>query len=280
MGHCPTSRSSNPPNSTSSRTSYLVPRAPSARAASRTRHRQCISQSTFGDIFCSATNSNHANVGDVGRPDIPGSDTPPPPAYTVKQHLKDTVYVAVHVKVIDELKSRFDTDNMKELYMGLDALNPKEKFKNWDVKAIVTFAEQYWDDFDLENDESRYELKSELSEWYRWMTGEQNFYLKDVACLNTVSHVLRFMVENKQSTMYKKVFMIYERAVCLPATSVEIERSFSAMKYIKNYLRNSMNDPRLCDLLLLYKNSNITSNLDLEQVLLEWYSKKERRIPI
>jgi len=63
-------------------------------------------------------------------------------------------------------------------------------------------------------------------------------------------------------------------------TSVEIERSFSSMSYIKNYLRNTMGDDRLSDLLLLYKSSDIASELDLEAVMLAWHSKKNRRICI
>jgi hypothetical protein len=69
--------------------------------------------------------------------------------YTVKQHLKDSVYVPVHDAVIQELKHRFDTTGMKDIFSGLDAMNPKDTFASFNADHIMTFAEQYEGDFKL-----------------------------------------------------------------------------------------------------------------------------------
>jgi hypothetical protein len=71
------------------------------------------------------------------------------PAYTVKQHLKDSVNVPVHDAVIQELKHQLDTTGMKEIFSGLDAMNPKDTFASFNADHIMTFAEQYEGDFKL-----------------------------------------------------------------------------------------------------------------------------------
>jgi len=215
-----------------------------------------------------------------GRAGVPGADVPAAQSCTMKQHLKDSVYTPVYDKVIEELKRRFDTESMKEIFMGLDALSPRDSFSRFSVSRIVSFAEQYSLDFCMDDVDKREELEKNLKHWHKWVISPRNPYREEIKELKTVLGILEFMVERDIVVEFQKVFMLYKRAACLPVTSVEIERSFSSMSYIKNYLRNTMGDDRLSDLLLLYKSSDIASELDLEAVMLAWHSKKNRRICI
>ena len=51
---------------------------------------------------------------------------------------------------------------------------------------------------------------------------------------------------------FRNLIRCMQIALTVPVTSASCERSFSAMKFIKNYLRNKMSDERLSNLTLLY----------------------------
>ncbi|WP_233601861.1 hAT family dimerization domain-containing protein, partial [Corallococcus sp. AB038B] len=57
------------------------------------------------------------------------------------------------------------------------------------------------------------------------------------------------------------------------------ERSFSVLKLIKNFLRNSMGDDRLSSLALLNIHKTITNKLVPEK-LIDEFAKKKRRIKL
>ena len=61
----------------------------------------------------------------------------------------------------------------------------------------------------------------------------------------------------------------------LPVTTVTNKRSFSALKYLKTYLRNTMKEVRLNGLALLYVHRDIS--LDFEHTIAE-FSRKNRRL--
>ena len=61
----------------------------------------------------------------------------------------------------------------------------------------------------------------------------------------------------------------------LPVTTATNKRSFSALKYLKTYLRNTTKKVRLNSLALLYVHCDIS--LDFEQVIAE-FSNKNRRL--
>lgn len=66
-------------------------------------------------------------------------------------------------------------------------------------------------------------------------------------------------------------------ALCLPVSSTTCERSFSRMKLIKTYCRNSMGDERLSDLTLLAVEREFVINLE-ETVDIFSKAHKNRRI--
>ena len=61
----------------------------------------------------------------------------------------------------------------------------------------------------------------------------------------------------------------------LPVTTATGERSFSNLKYMKNYLRSTMNEPRLNGLAHIYINHDIA--LDYESVI-DDFGRQNRRL--
>ena len=57
----------------------------------------------------------------------------------------------------------------------------------------------------------------------------------------------------------------------LPVTTATIKRSFSAVEYLKTYLRNTTKEVRLKSLALLYVHRDLSS--DFEQVIAEFSRK-------
>ena len=72
---------------------------------------------------------------------------------------------------------------------------------------------------------------------------------------------------------YPSLAVLIQILATLPVTTATNERSFSALKYLKTYLRNTTKEMRLNGLALLYVHRDIS--LDLEQVITE-FSHKNR----
>ena len=63
----------------------------------------------------------------------------------------------------------------------------------------------------------------------------------------------------------------------MPATNATSERSFSALRRIKTYLRSTMSQQRLNSLMVLHANKEKTDSLDLVQVAREFVVGREGR---
>jgi len=67
----------------------------------------------------------------------------------------------------------------------------------------------------------------------------------------------------------------------LPVTVASCERNFSKLKFIKTYLRSSMRQRRLTNLDILFiKNSTILNQLNYEDIINEFASRKARKVAL
>ncbi|XP_025190784.1 uncharacterized protein LOC112591242 [Melanaphis sacchari] len=64
----------------------------------------------------------------------------------------------------------------------------------------------------------------------------------------------------------------------MPVTVASGERSFSKLKLIKTYLRSTMSQERLTNSAILSIENKITKNIDFEDVIEDFASKKSRKI--
>ena len=60
-------------------------------------------------------------------------------------------------------------------------------------------------------------------------------------------------------------------------TNCSGERSFSALKYIKNDYRNTMLNPRLNYLALMFIESDVLNQIDFDDVITDFSLKKSRK---
>lgn len=68
--------------------------------------------------------------------------------------------------------------------------------------------------------------------------------------------------------------------LCLMATNCSGERSFSALRRVKNYLRSSQNQDRLNALSLLYIESDMTVQMNCDKIIDEFANAKSRKLEI
>ena len=64
----------------------------------------------------------------------------------------------------------------------------------------------------------------------------------------------------------------------MPATNATSERSFSALRRVKTYLRSSMGQMQLNNLMVLHVHKDLTDGLDLNEVGNEFVGNKEVRM--
>ena len=61
-------------------------------------------------------------------------------------------------------------------------------------------------------------------------------------------------------------------------SSASVERSFSSLRLLKTYLRNSMDQQRISDLAVMCINSDIIDNLNVNNIIDKFASVKNRRM--
>lgn len=76
--------------------------------------------------------------------------------------------------------------------------------------------------------------------------------------------------------LISEVITLMKLILVMPATNSTSERSFSAMRRVKSYLRSTMNQERL-NSLILHVHKDQTDTLDLPSIANEFVSKSERR---
>lgn len=90
-----------------------------------------------------------------------------------------------------------------------------------------------------------------------------------------ISHIL-----HKVQNAFPETLKIISILMTLPATTATNERFFSSLKRVKNYLRLTMGDDRLSDLLVINVESNEASKINLEEAVDKFAYLKERRYPL
>lgn len=66
----------------------------------------------------------------------------------------------------------------------------------------------------------------------------------------------------------------------MPATNSTSECSFSALRHVKTYLRNTMSQRRLNDLMILHVHKDHTDKLNLMHIANDFISASEQRLSL
>ncbi|XP_049378401.1 uncharacterized protein LOC125843234 [Solanum stenotomum] len=143
-----------------------------------------------------------------------------------------------------KLNDRFN-EVTSDLLNGVSCLNPIDSFSSFDIKKIMRMTELYPDDFDGSNIRA---LKNQLVNYI--------IDVRDIderfSNLGGLGELSRKLVETKKHLTYSLVFLLVKFALLLPVATATVERAFSAMKIIKNDLRNRIDDEFLDGCIVSY----------------------------
>ena len=83
-----------------------------------------------------------------------------------------------------------------------------------------------------------------------------------------------------EKSLLSQAVVLLKFLIVMPATNAISERSFSAHRRLKNYMRSTMSQERLNHLLVLHTHKDYTDSLELIAVTIEFVSFSEHRIQI
>lgn len=96
----------------------------------------------------------------------------------------------------------------------------------------------------------------------------------------TVQTIINLFQDMKSTTltMFSDIVTIVKLILVMPATNATSERSFSALRRLKTYLRSTMSQYRLNHLMTVHVHREETDNMDLVAVANEFVGNKEGRL--
>jgi hypothetical protein len=192
----------------------------------------------------------------IGEARIPESDT-------VEDYYRPIFYEALDL-IVNGIKERFDQQGYK-VYVKLEELLIKAANKKEYEEEFKFIAEFYMGDFDegllatqlgvlssnLPSNSSSYDLVSVLD------------YLKSLS--------------QAQKALMSEVCKIASLVLVMPASNALSERSFSALRRVKSFLRTTMSQARLNSIMTLHVHKSLTDNLSLLEVANEFVRESRHK---
>ena len=185
-----------------------------------------------------------------------------------KAHYRKSYYEALD-NVTMSIQDRFDQQDCK-IYQSLEELLLKA-IRGEDTKAVLdTVCQFYGEDFDhdrlvLHLEIIRVNLPTDVS--------------SSALCLDDIKKYVLSMSVNERGLIYEVVTLL-KLLLVLPSTNAVSERTFSAMRRLKTYLRATMKQNRLNHLLVLNVHKDRTDNLSCEAVAQSFVGDSEHRLTV
>ena len=92
-----------------------------------------------------------------------------------------------------------------------------------------------------------------------------------------VSELAKKLVSTRKHETYPLVYLLVKLVLTLPVATTTVEKSFSAIKYIKNELRNQMRDQWMNDCLIVYIEKEVGCSIDNETIMQRFQNMKTYR---
>jgi hypothetical protein len=174
------------------------------------------------------------------------------PIQTNDDHFRREVYIGINDRIIHELDAQFDEFNMA-LLSCMAASNPLNSFASFHTNMVRRLAEFYPNDFSASN---LIRLEMELHIYIDDMRRDNCFQ-----CINSIVGLSVKIVQTNRHNVYDLVYLLLKLELILLVATTGVERSFSALNFVKNKLRNRMSDSHLDDCLLTFIERDIFMNV-------------------
>ncbi|XP_041346704.1 52 kDa repressor of the inhibitor of the protein kinase-like [Gigantopelta aegis] len=209
------------------------------------------------------------------------------PSSTTEQYFRNSIAIPFLDHLITEMESRFSEDACKCRH--LFGLIPKLIVKTSDIELLHTDL-QFWKT-DLP---TPLNLKSELGSWKKmWTSIGNESSSTDSTNMSFQESVMQWSRNRKCSTdpvpdsllqsyracneaVFPNVKVLLAIACVMPVGSASAERSFSALRRVKTFLRNTMGEDRLAGLALMHIHHSM--KIDISEIISMFLRKHRLRM--
>ena len=87
-------------------------------------------------------------------------------------------------------------------------------------------------------------------------------------------------LSSTQRMLIDTAYRAFQLLLVMPATNSTSERSFSALRRIKTYLRSTMCQSRLNHLAILHYHQDVTDKLDIKEIANDFIAARETRMSV
>lgn len=185
-----------------------------------------------------------------------------------EHHYHIDYFFAVLDLLGEEFSDRFNEVN-SELLLCMSALNPSDLFCGFDKKKLAELAKFYPDDF---NHKDMVTLEHELGLYIDNILHDERF-----SSLDSIGDLAKLMVDTRKHLSYPLVYRLLKLALTLPVATATVERCFSAMKIVKNALRNKIGDDYLSYSLICFVEKQFLDTITNEMIVDRFHKMKDRR---
>ncbi|KAF0708121.1 Uncharacterized protein FWK35_00037310 [Aphis craccivora] len=160
-----------------------------------------------------------------------------------------TIYFQIIDSLVNNLEKRFSSESLN-IAIGID------NFLKLNFNNSTCFIEHYKELLNIDIDAIKCEMK--VAKKCLLRLNEEN-----EINIDGLKQVVNRVV-------YPNLFKLVLLALTIPISSASCERSFSAMRRIKNWLRTSMEQDRITNLSVIYIERSISNEIDSNTILKEF----------
>lgn len=182
-----------------------------------------------------------------------------------KDAYRQSYYEALDL-LVQAINDRFEQPGYKT-YSSLETLILKAVKRELFSEPLAAVIDMYSSDFNAPNLQAQLDILSNNIE---------------AAAVISMAAVIKHLqkMNRTQRKLLNKVILLVKLVLVMPATNATSERSFSAMRRLKSYLRSSMTQERLNHLMVLHVHKDLRDSLVLTEIANEFVSKCERRVQV
>ena len=185
------------------------------------------------------------------------------------------VYFEALDNVIQGLQDRFNQPGYAA-YSHLEQLLIKA-CQGDDFEEDLTFCCNLYGD-DVEKNLLEAQLHTLHLDFIRYSMEKFDHSLEKVSILDIQEYFKS--LSDGQRTLLGEVGKVVQLVLVMPATNATSEHSFSALRRVKNYLRNTMGQERLNHLLVLHVHKERSAALSLASVTEKFVARSEHRLSV
>ena len=169
-----------------------------------------------------------------------------------------------------EIERRFDQNSLK-------IINEMEQVLLHPCNGVtVQFSEEFLEKYSTDVNVERLKIQLPmLQDLIKTANEQYQFRIKRVTSINTLCDVMNTCKFSKN--MFSEVHRLLRVYLTIPMSSATAERTFSALRNLKNYLRSSMTQKRLNHIMLLHIYQEKVDHLDLKGIAKSFIEANIRR---